>query len=1166
MRDCQIDLVAVGFEDRRQEQPHARKDSTCKGLLLIVILLCATLFCSIGSMIGDRPELLRGLQTETGIEESADADTNAYDYPVMNNQPPTSSVENRRKATGMMYPYLTMQTRNRNRNRNRNRAQRHRRVLEKPRLNLVVRGSQEEKDRAEERFWTESSTEGGTDDGGPGRLVIFGGEITGPGIARATTASSIPSSFANPTTLPPARARAYPTIIQSGAAETPTKLTRGVALLSQTATGGLEKSLSRPRQQNGGNGRPPRPDDAQVQSESLGTTSPSPSRAPSRAPSSSSSFWSSSSSSPSWRSSLMPTNYPTTSGEAIESDGSSNVFIRPAATGSKNTRPAKFTTSSSSWSQANDVTSSPTPALTGSIAPSQTENPSQSAVARPSIDQTLSPTSEPTQEPTSEQKLSMKHMEENPSKKIGREIATSESDLSLSQGKYVMDLLETWLSTSSNPQADLASLQHLFAKLTPAPTASPSGAPSTHAPSDSPITLTPTSGPVTNPTWMPTAMPTWQQTELPTAVGTTWMPTTGPTAGTAADLDQTVIPSTETSIENMEQTTDSTVDQTTLESQSVTILGEGASPNPTNDLRPNVLQASSNPASEQLLVSTAAPTDYSSDDPSSDHSSGPPSLGQSDGPTQVTASEANVISVTQSPSPSLGPSSAPSLGPSPAPSLGPSPAPSLGPSSRPSLGPSSAPSLILSSEPSLETSSAPSLIPSSAPSLGPSSTPSLGPSSAPSFTPSISPSLGPSSALSFTPSISPTPAPTMPSKLEAFLLLVQQAIDPSPQPTPLLSSAPSASSDATSQEPSFYSSPSESPSVESSLGSSAGTSSSSLPSTGPSQGPSPSPTIIPTAAPVQPSDVQQAYMQMFHHETSVPTSSPSKSSIPSSPPSESSAPTAPQNQSPTPSLEPSGSASLPANHVELVGNNGEPATAFPLAHCQGDCDQDGDCAGNLTCWQRNSNDFVPGCVGGETHNKDTDFCVLPEDLLPLLMATPLTAVVESVSSHNQTANQVERIGNNGAPASAFPLPHCKGDCDYDEDCAGNLTCWQRNANETVPGCLGGETFNEATDICVLPEDALASQESFSPQSLQDDLVERIGNDGKPASVFPLPRCKGDCDYDDECSGDLICWQRNANDYVPGCVGGETLNDGTDVCVLPEDTPTQTPTSSPGTPS
>ena len=45
------------------------------------------------------------------------------------------------------------------------------------------------------------------------------------------------------------------------------------------------------------------------------------------------------------------------------------------------------------------------------------------------------------------------------------------------------------------------------------------------------------------------------------------------------------------------------------------------------------------------------------------------------------------------------------------------------------------------------------------------------------------------------------------------------------------------------------------------------------------------------------------------------------------------------------------------------------------------------------------------------------------------------------------------------------------------------------------------------------------------------LSHNEGNNGDIMGV-----CEGDCDNDSECAGDMICFQRSANEVVPGCVG------------------------------
>ena len=46
-----------------------------------------------------------------------------------------------------------------------------------------------------------------------------------------------------------------------------------------------------------------------------------------------------------------------------------------------------------------------------------------------------------------------------------------------------------------------------------------------------------------------------------------------------------------------------------------------------------------------------------------------------------------------------------------------------------------------------------------------------------------------------------------------------------------------------------------------------------------------------------------------------------------------------------------------------------------LQHCQGDCDNDGDCAGNLICYNNDTRE-IPGCLGVNSR-KIVDYCIYP---------------------------------------------------------------------------------------------------------------------------------------------------------------------------------------------
>lgn len=47
----------------------------------------------------------------------------------------------------------------------------------------------------------------------------------------------------------------------------------------------------------------------------------------------------------------------------------------------------------------------------------------------------------------------------------------------------------------------------------------------------------------------------------------------------------------------------------------------------------------------------------------------------------------------------------------------------------------------------------------------------------------------------------------------------------------------------------------------------------------------------------------------------------------------------------------------------------------PLKHCQGDCDRDADCAGNMICFKRSGSVSVPGCADSSGYVPSvSDFC------------------------------------------------------------------------------------------------------------------------------------------------------------------------------------------------
>lgn len=132
--------------------------------------------------------------------------------------------------------------------------------------------------------------------------------------------------------------------------------------------------------------------------------------------------------------------------------------------------------------------------------------------------------------------------------------------------------------------------------------------------------------------------------------------------------------------------------------------------------------------------------------------------------------------------------------------------------------------------------------------------------------------------------------------------------------------------------------------------------------------------------------------------------------------------------------------------------------------------------------------------------------------------------------------ELAHVGNNWKPSGAYPLQMCEGDCDDDNDCAGDLICFQRNTGLEVPGCKGSD--ESTIDYCTNAQFAISSP----------SLLAHVGNNGKPEDAFPLKVCQGDCDTDDECSGNLVCFHRSGGEEVPGCEGSDVST--ADYCISP----------------
>ena len=87
--------------------------------------------------------------------------------------------------------------------------------------------------------------------------------------------------------------------------------------------------------------------------------------------------------------------------------------------------------------------------------------------------------------------------------------------------------------------------------------------------------------------------------------------------------------------------------------------------------------------------------------------------------------------------------------------------------------------------------------------------------------------------------------------------------------------------------------------------------------------------------------------------------------------------------------------------------------------------------------------------------------------------------------------------------------------------------------------------------------SLSIHTKSSVTSTKDDfkrhLIE-IDNLGREPPT-PLGLCEGDCDSDDDCNDDLICFQQGEYEHVSGCLGGTSDWTTGDYCIKPNSSPT-----------
>jgi len=259
----------------------------------------------------------------------------------------------------------------------------------------------------------------------------------------------------------------------------------------------------------------------------------------------------------------------------------------------------------------------------------------------------------------------------------------------------------------------------------------------------------------------------------------------------------------------------------------------------------------------------------------------------------------------------------------------------------------------------------------------------------------------------------------------------------------------------------------------------------------------------------------------------------------------------------------------------------------PLGLCEGDCDDDDECAGDLKCFQRNRRgQAVPGCSPGGDDDNTSDFCYREMSLAPTKSPAPTRSPTKSPSVGPSIWTTPKLMFVRNPPRS--PLGVCEGDCDDDDECEGNLKCFQRERRfQPVPGCeMGGDDDNES-DYCYSEDATYAPTPSptTSPSSAPSISYAPTTTPSAPPTETPklrfrgtdpippnttdpallLGMCEGDCDSDADCKPGLVCFTRSTSwTQVPGCTRGGDDWTAMDVCFeqFPSTTPTAYPTDNP----
>jgi len=218
----------------------------------------------------------------------------------------------------------------------------------------------------------------------------------------------------------------------------------------------------------------------------------------------------------------------------------------------------------------------------------------------------------------------------------------------------------------------------------------------------------------------------------------------------------------------------------------------------------------------------------------------------------------------------------------------------------------------------------------------------------------------------------------------------------------------------------------------------------------------------------------------------------------------------------------------------VIKTSGSSDESIRLGACEGHCENDGDCYMGLKCMDRTSFEYVPGCEG--LGALGINYCYDPGKEIGISTSSPSPEPSFLMSSYPSTKTDSTR-GDDVETQSP-----------QDRDFLQPTTSPTTN----VPTQVFWSSSTPTRVAFVLSANPTVA---VSPKPFV--RYNTLSYVGFPPFVTKLALCEGDCNSDDDCEDDLICFDRIGNEEVPGCIGNAIST--VDYCVTKDaGLPTESP--------